>query len=69
MVRHTGVEMYRLPSALSGPRPQHFSLKKFLTFWEMELFSPKNKKFQEGTLRARNIKETYSEKISYISGN
>ena len=37
--------------------------KVFLMFREMELFSPKNKIFQEGTVRARKIKKkTHSDK-------
>ena len=35
----------------------------------MELSSPKIKKFQEGTFRARQIKKNHSEKISDNSGN
>ena len=35
----------------------------------MELSGPKIKNFQEGTFRARKIKKTHSEKISYISRN
>ena len=35
----------------------------------MEISSPKNKKFQEETFGARNIKKTHFKKISYISGN
>ena len=43
--------------------------KAFLIFREMKLSSTKLKKFQEGTFRPRKIKKTYSEKISYTSGN
>ena len=35
----------------------------------MELFSPKNKTFQDGTFRAQKIKKFHSEKICYILGN
>ena len=47
-----------------------FRKKVFLMFREMELFSPKNKIFQEGTVRARKMKKTPTlTKISYISGD
>ena len=35
----------------------------------MELSTLKNKKFQEVTFRARKIKMTHSEKMSYILGS
>ena len=58
---------------LSGPS----RLNKFLYFLKKKLFLYFGKRnllkklliFQEGTLRARKIKKTHSEKISFILGN
>ena len=47
----------------------YFEKRDFLIFLEMELYSLKNKTFQEVTLQAQKIKKKHSEKISYISGN
>ena len=46
-----------------------FFKRAFLIFLEMELFSPKNKTFQDGTFRAQKIKKIHYEKICYILGN
>ena len=35
--------------------------KVFLIFWEMELSTPKNKKFQEKTFQVQKIQKTHSE--------
>ena len=43
---------------LSGPK-----IKSVLIFQNLELASPKNKKFQEGTSRTRKIKNKHSENI------
>ena len=45
---------------LSGPK-----IKSVLIFQNLELASPKNKKFQEGTSRTRKIKNKHSENIFF----
>ena len=47
---------------LSSPK-----IKKLLTFSQKNSLG--NRTFQAGTFRARKIKKTNSEKISYILGN
>ena len=48
---------------LSGPK-----IKSVLIFQNLELASPKNKKFQEGTSRTRKIKTSTLKIFSFISG-
>ena len=55
---------------LSGPKSKNFLIfsqeKVFLIFQEVELSSPKNKKFQEDTFRTQKIKDPLQKKFLYF---